>query len=65
MRRSRPLRSGWHTRDWAAGVQGPAVDAYANWKTLHEGVLVLVQELDRYITRFARWASDEEILPSA
>jgi hypothetical protein len=37
----------------------------ANWKTLHEGVLVLVDELDRYIARFARWAIDAEILPSA
>jgi uncharacterized protein YutE (UPF0331/DUF86 family) len=33
----------------------------ANWKALHEGVLVLVGELDRYITRFARWVNDEEI----
>jgi uncharacterized protein YutE (UPF0331/DUF86 family) len=37
----------------------------ANWKTLHEGVLVLVDELDRYITRFARWAIDAEILSPA
>jgi uncharacterized protein YutE (UPF0331/DUF86 family) len=37
----------------------------ANWKSLHEGVLVLVEELDRYITRFARWAREEEILPLA
>lgn len=37
----------------------------ANWKTLHEGVLVLVQELDRFLTRFARWAKDEDILPPA
>jgi uncharacterized protein YutE (UPF0331/DUF86 family) len=36
----------------------------ANWKALHEGVMVLVDELDRYISRFARWATDEEILPS-
>jgi uncharacterized protein YutE (UPF0331/DUF86 family) len=37
----------------------------ANWKTLHEGVLVLVDELDRFLARFERWAYDEEILPSA
>jgi uncharacterized protein YutE (UPF0331/DUF86 family) len=36
----------------------------ANWKTLHEGVLVLVDELDKYTTRFARWAYKEEILLS-
>ncbi|HWX44525.1 MAG TPA: hypothetical protein VNY52_04290 [Solirubrobacteraceae bacterium] len=35
-----------------------------NWKTLHEGVLVLVDELDRYLGSFERWAYDEEILPS-
>jgi hypothetical protein len=37
----------------------------ANWKTLHEGVLVLVHELDRYLAGFERWAYDEEILPSS
>jgi hypothetical protein len=37
----------------------------ANWKSLHEGVLVLVEELDRFIDRFARWAGEAEILPSA
>ena len=37
----------------------------ANWRSLHEGVLVLVQELDRYVTRFARWTTDEDILPPA
>lgn len=37
----------------------------ANWKTLHEGVLVLVDELDRYTARFARWAYDEELMPSS
>lgn len=36
----------------------------ANWKTLHEGVLVLMNELDRYLVGFERWAYDEEILPS-
>lgn len=37
----------------------------ANWKTLREGVLVLVDELDRYLAGFERWAYDEEILPSS
>ncbi len=37
----------------------------ANWKTVHEGVLMLVNELDRYVTDFARWSYDEEILPPA
>ena len=37
----------------------------ANWKSLREGVLVLVEELDRYLVSFERWTSDEEILPTA
>jgi uncharacterized protein YutE (UPF0331/DUF86 family) len=37
----------------------------ANWRALHEGVLVLVDELDRYLDRFARWVSQEGILPPA
>jgi hypothetical protein len=36
----------------------------ANWKTLHEGVLVLMREFDRYLVGFERWAYEEEILPS-
>ncbi len=36
----------------------------ANWRTLHEGVLMLVDELDPYLTGFERWADEEEILPS-
>ncbi len=36
----------------------------ANWRALHEGVLVLVAELDRFLTRFARWAREEGIIPS-
>ena len=35
----------------------------ANWRTLHEGVLVLVDELDRYFAGFERWANDEGVLP--
>jgi uncharacterized protein YutE (UPF0331/DUF86 family) len=37
----------------------------ANWRALRDGVLVLVAELDRFLARFARWAEDEGILPSA
>ena len=37
----------------------------ANWRTLHEGVLILVDELDRYIVGFERWAREEEILESS
>jgi uncharacterized protein YutE (UPF0331/DUF86 family) len=37
----------------------------ANWKTLHEGVLVLADELDRYLAGFERWVFREEILPPA
>jgi uncharacterized protein YutE (UPF0331/DUF86 family) len=36
-----------------------------NWKTLHEGVLVLVDELDPYLTSIERWVYEEEILPPA
>jgi uncharacterized protein YutE (UPF0331/DUF86 family) len=35
----------------------------ANWKTLHEGVLILVGELDSYLDSFKRWVYEEEILP--
>jgi uncharacterized protein YutE (UPF0331/DUF86 family) len=34
-----------------------------SWRSLHEGVLVLVDELDRYLVSFERWANDEELLP--
>ncbi len=37
----------------------------ANWRTLHEGVLILVDELDRYLVGFERWAREEEILGSS
>jgi uncharacterized protein YutE (UPF0331/DUF86 family) len=37
----------------------------ANWRTLHEGVLILVEELDSYLDSFKRWVSEEEILPPA
>jgi uncharacterized protein YutE (UPF0331/DUF86 family) len=37
----------------------------ANWKTLHEGVRVFVEELDPYVASFERWVSEEEILPPA
>jgi hypothetical protein len=34
----------------------------ANWKALHEGVVVLANELDRYLVGFERWACTEGIL---
>jgi uncharacterized protein YutE (UPF0331/DUF86 family) len=34
-----------------------------DWKTLHEGVLVLVDELDPYLISIERWVYEEEILP--
>jgi uncharacterized protein YutE (UPF0331/DUF86 family) len=34
-----------------------------NWKTLHEGVLVLVNELDPYLVSIERFLYEEEILP--
>lgn len=35
----------------------------ANWKTLHSGVLILMDELDAYVVGFAQWAGAEGILP--
>lgn len=54
------LQEGKEMRDALAHAYPPA-----NWKTLHDGVLVLVDELDGYLTGFERWAYDEEILPSS
>ncbi len=34
-----------------------------SWKTLHEGVLVLTDELDPYLVSIERWVYEEEILP--
>jgi uncharacterized protein YutE (UPF0331/DUF86 family) len=34
-------------------------------KTLHEGVLVLVEQLDPYLISIERWIYEEEILPPA
>jgi uncharacterized protein YutE (UPF0331/DUF86 family) len=34
------------------------------WKILHEGVYVLLEEMDRYVERFASWAEREGILIS-
>lgn len=52
------LQEGKEMRDALAHAYPPA-----NWKTLHDGVVVLVQELDGYLAGFERWAYDEEILP--
>lgn len=54
------LREAREMRDALAHAYPPA-----NWKTVHEGVLMLVKEIDRYVADFARWTDDEEILPSA
>jgi uncharacterized protein YutE (UPF0331/DUF86 family) len=34
------------------------------WRTLHEGVLTLLDELDRYVDRVVEWAQREGIVPS-
>jgi len=36
----------------------------ANWRSLHEGVNMLLRELDRYVDRVGRWATDGGILPT-
>lgn len=36
----------------------------AAWHALHDGVLMLLDELDRYVDRYATWASHEGILPA-
>jgi hypothetical protein len=52
------LQEGKEMRDALAHAYPPA-----NWKTLHAGVIVLVDELDGYLAGFERWAYHEEILP--
>jgi hypothetical protein len=37
----------------------------ATWRALHDGVHMLLSELDRYLDRLAGWAAKEEILPSS
>jgi len=54
------LRDAKEMRDALAHDYPPA-----NWRTLHEGVLVLVRELDRCLAGFERWAYAEEILPQS
>jgi hypothetical protein len=34
----------------------------AGWRALHEGVRILLGELDRYVDRCAAWLSEEGIL---
>ena len=34
----------------------------AGWRALHEGVQILLAELDRYVDRCAAWLTDEGIL---
>jgi uncharacterized protein with HEPN domain len=54
------LRKAKELRDILAHAYPPA-----NWKTVHEGVLILMDELDPYVASFKRWVSTEEILPPA
>jgi uncharacterized protein YutE (UPF0331/DUF86 family) len=54
------LRDAWDLRNILAHAYPPA-----NWKTLHEGVLILVDELDPYLASCERWIYEEEILPPA
>lgn len=54
------LREAKELRDILAHAYPPA-----NWKTVHEGVLILMDELDPYVASFKRWVSTEEILPPA
>jgi uncharacterized protein YutE (UPF0331/DUF86 family) len=54
------LQDAWELRNTLAHAYPPA-----NWKILHEGVLVLADELDPYLGGFERWVFREEILPPA
>lgn len=54
------LQKAKELRDTLAHAYPPA-----NLTTLHESVLVLVDELDPYVASFERWISSEEILPPA
>lgn len=49
----------------AKEVRDALAHAYppANWRALHEGVLILLDELDRYLVGFERWAREEAVLP--
>jgi uncharacterized protein YutE (UPF0331/DUF86 family) len=53
------LQKAKELRDLLAHAYPPA-----NWRDLHDGVLVLVDELDRYLVALQRWLSAEEILLS-
>jgi uncharacterized protein YutE (UPF0331/DUF86 family) len=54
------LREAKELRDILAHAYPPA-----NWKTVHEGVLILMDELDPYVASFKRWVFTQEILPPA
>jgi uncharacterized protein YutE (UPF0331/DUF86 family) len=54
------LQDAWDLRNILAHAYPPA-----NWKTLHEGVLALLDGLDPYLIRIERWVYEEEILPPA
>lgn len=54
------LQEAKEIRDLLAHAYPPA-----DRQALHGAVVVLADELDRYLTGFERWAVEEEILPSA
>jgi uncharacterized protein YutE (UPF0331/DUF86 family) len=57
---ARRLRKAKELRDLLAHAYPPA-----DWRDLHDGVLVLTNELDRYLVAFRRWIFDEGIMPSS
>lgn len=56
---SERLQDAKELRDLLAHAYPPA-----NWRDLHGGVQVLVDELDRYLVALQRWLAAEGILPS-
>jgi hypothetical protein len=62
---TRPVSQGAATRlQEAKELRDDLAHAYppAGWKALHEGVQILLAELDRYVDRCAAWLSQEGIL---
>lgn len=54
------LQEAMEMRDALAHAYPPAA-----WNALHEGVLTLLEEIDRYLDRLIRWLADQRILPGA
>ena len=57
LRSATRLQEAKELRDDLAHAYPPAA-----WKDLHEGVRILLAELDRYVDRCADWLSEESIL---